>query len=285
MSDLAGHHTVVLRTGWLTLMFFAALSTSGLTADEQSTTPAATATVAESTSPAAGVHAKGEPAASPVSLITPDLSSAWTHFSAKDGVPLESVWTVEQSSGEIQLICKGDPRGFLLSRRQYENFELTFEWKFESDPDANSGVLVYTQNEPRLWPTSMQVQLHQPQAGCIFPSGDATSDNSSEAPPLAMEIGQWNRCRVISRKGTLSVDINDKKAGEVSGCVPSRGFIALQSEGARTHFRNLKLRELSAGEVPQAVEPEGSVESEKQSSESLKAESSQSEPISESSAG
>jgi len=207
-----------------------------------------------------------------VDLLARSLPETWTMFSSREETRLGDVWKVVESNGEKLLICTGTPKGFLLTKRQYQNFELSFEWKYVSDPNGNSGVLAFTKNEPRLWPTSLQVQLHQPSAGSIFPSGDATSDSAKEATGLALEIGKWNKCRVVARNGKVSVEINGKQAGEVSGCKPYQGSIALQSEGSETHFRRMIIRELPeqapsiADETstslpqPDADSPGGSVE-------------------------
>lgn len=187
----------------------------------------------------------GEPKSVPyIDLLAKSLPETWTMFSSKENTRLGDVWKVVESNGQKLLICTGTPKGFLLTKRPYQNFELSFEWKYMSDPNGNSGVLAFTRNEPRLWPTSLQVQLHQPSAGSIFPSGDAMSDNTTEATGLALEVGKWNKCRVVARNGKVSVEINGKQAGEVSGCKPDRGFIALQSEGSETHFRRILIREL-----------------------------------------
>lgn len=207
-----------------------------------------------------------------VDLLARSLQETWTMFSSREETRLGDVWKVVESNGEKLLICTGTPKGFLLTKRQYQNFELSFEWKYVSDPNGNSGVLAFTKNEPRLWPTSLQVQLHQPSAGSIFPSGDATSDSAKEATGLALEIGKWNKCRVVARNGKVSVEINGKQAGEVSGCKPDQGSIALQSEGSETHFRRMVIRELpeqapsiadeTSTSIPQpdSDSPSGSVE-------------------------
>lgn len=179
-----------------------------------------------------------------VNLLSSSLEDNWELFSSKPDTRLSDVWKVVDANGKKLLICTGTPKGFLLTKRKYQNFDLSFEWKYAADPNGNSGVLAFTRNEPRLWPTSMQVQLHQPSAGSIFPSGDATSDNTTDANDLALPVGQWNKCRVVARNGKVSVEINGKPAGEVSGCNPSQGSLALQSEGSETHFRNIFIREL-----------------------------------------
>ena len=117
-----------------------------------------------------------------IDLLTEDLTRHWRVFSSSP-MPDTPVWKViREGSGdneELILVCSGEPKGFLYTTEACSEFELTLEWKYPEDADGNSGVLVYTQDEPRLWPTSMQVQLHQPKAGSVFPSGDAMSDQTS----------------------------------------------------------------------------------------------------------
>lgn len=188
-----------------------------------------------------------------INLLEKGLAESWNYFSSDGTTELADAWVLKSVDEQQQLICRGNPKGFLYTKAQHSNFRLSFEWKYITDPDSNSGVLIYTQKEPRLWPTAMQVQLHQPLAGCIFPGGDATSDNSTEAQELAREIGEWNSCLIVSEGGKLSVEINGRKAGEVSGCMPSTGFIALQAEGSETHFRKLMLQVLPPPEAAPAV--------------------------------
>ncbi|MEJ7589970.1 MAG: DUF1080 domain-containing protein [Planctomycetaceae bacterium] len=182
-----------------------------------------------------------------VDLLTDDLTQHWKIFSSAPSIPDAPVWKVirEGVDKELILICSGEPKGFLYTTETCSEFELTLEWKYPKDVDGNSGVLVYMQDEPRIWPTSMQVQLHQPKAGSVFPGGDATSDHSSEAEPdLARPVDTWNEGKIVSQSGRLSVEVNGKKAGEVSGAKPSTGSIALQSEGSVVHFRRIRLRKL-----------------------------------------
>ena len=182
-----------------------------------------------------------------IDLLTDDLSQHWKVFSSAPAIPDAPVWRVvrEGDDKELVLICSGEPKGFLYTTESCSEFELTLEWKYPKDADGNSGVLVYTQDEPRIWPTSMQVQLHQPKAGSVFPSGDAMSDHSSEAEPdLARPVDTWNEGKIISQSGRLIVEVNGKKAGEVSGAKPFSGSIALQSEGSVVHFRRIRLRKL-----------------------------------------
>lgn len=182
------------------------------------------------------------------SLLDEELPQRWKWFSSAPDVPLAAVWRIDRETGnnEPVLVCKGQPKGFLFTQETWTNYELQLEWRYPQDADGNSGVLVYVQDESRVWPTSIQVQLHQPKAGAIFPGGDAQSDNTTEStqPNLARPTGQWNECRIVSQGGRLSVEINGRKAGEITGATPSSGRIALQSEGSEVQFRRLKIRRL-----------------------------------------
>lgn len=180
-------------------------------------------------------------------LESQKFETVWKHFSSVENTGKGAVWrlTPATETAEAELTCPGEPRGFLYTVEEYDNFDLTLEWRYESDPNGNSGVLVYCSAEPQLWPTSMQVQLHHPKAGSIFPSGEAVSANTSDTAGLATEATKWNRCRIISRGGTLSVEINGMRAGQVTGCRPAIGHIALQSEGAAVRFRRIRVRRLA----------------------------------------
>lgn len=184
-----------------------------------------------------------------VDLLSSDLVKTWKSYPTEMPAGTDAAWALTRETPESEpiLICNGRTKGFLWTIERFEDFEFTAEWKYPRDTDGNSGFLIHTQQEERVWPTSIQIQLHQPKAGSIFPSGDATTDNILEAPPeLARPINSWNECRVISRSGRISIEVNGKRAGEVTGAKPSSGHLALQSEGSEVHFRRLRIRRLTA---------------------------------------
>ena len=173
--------------------------------------------------------------------------TTWKHFSGKRDAPLGETWKVQPNpSGEgVVLVCLGDPYGYVKTSEEYQNFELGLEWKYPSDENGNSGILLFVHGEDRIWPTAIQVQLHQPVAGSTFPAGEARSDNELRTvPTLARPVNQWNECTVFVVNGRVEVSLNGKKVGAVTGCEPQRGAVALQSEGSEIHFRNLWIRAL-----------------------------------------
>ncbi len=180
----------------------------------------------------------------PQNLLEGELAAHWKHFSSVDATQLSDVWKrkVYDDKSKTELACTGTPRGYLYTNQQYGEFDFSFEWRYESDPNGNSGILVFTQHDQRLWPTSIQIQLHQPEAGSVFPSGVAETDRTYKQEGLANTVGEWNKCQIVSRSGRILVHINGDKAGEVKGCKPSNGRIAIQSEGSEVRFRRLMIR-------------------------------------------
>lgn len=179
-------------------------------------------------------------------VLSPEqILKTWTFYSAEK-TELKEVCKVVRSAGEENsvLVCLGQPYGYLRSPEEYETFEFGLEWRYPSDPNGNSGVLVFTRGEDKIWPDSVQVQLHHPTSGSIFPSGSARTDNTVTANGQTLKeilrpADQWNTLAISSREGRLAASINGRKVGEVTGCMPIRGLLSLQSEGSEVHFRNI----------------------------------------------
>jgi hypothetical protein len=256
----------VRRSYWMAALLLAGLlqiaSSETTLAQQAATNVEQAAKVAEDKKQVAaqGAVATDEHNAETIDLLTEDLTKHWRVFNSSPPMPDAPVWKViREGSGDEQeliLVCSGEPKGFLYTTESCSEFELTLEWKYPSDADGNSGVLVYAQDEPRIWPTSMQIQLHQPKAGSVFPSGDAISDPTSEVElDLARPVDVWNEGKIVSRGGRLSVEVNSKKGGEVSGAKPCSGSIALQSEGSVVHFRRIRLRKLPPTAPVEKIEP------------------------------
>jgi hypothetical protein len=180
------------------------------------------------------------------SLFVPEqFPKGWFFYGGVENQKLESTWKTakDAETGETILQCLGKPYGYLRTLEEFDNYEFGLKWRFPSDPNGNSGILLHTEDD-RIWPKSIQVQLHRPKAGSVFPSGEAKSDNQLAAKDLSKPLNQWNECVVRCIDGTISLEINKKKVGEVTGCKPNKGKIALQSEGSEIHFREIWIRKL-----------------------------------------
>lgn len=176
-------------------------------------------------------------------VFVPDGADGSKTFSVVDGV----------------LVCSGTPAGYIATLEEFENFELTLEWRFDPKKGAgNSGVLLRVAKADQVWPRSVEAQLHSQNAGDIWNIGDVPMkvdaartegrrtrkmEPSSEKP-----LGEWNKYRIKFDGGKLELRVNDVLQNTATECALEKGRIALQSEGAAIEFRNIELRPLKGKE-------------------------------------
>ncbi len=153
--------------------------------------------------------------------------------------------------GEVRL--SGKPLGYFATRTSYRDFTLTFEYRFDrpadlkSDADfrGNSGLLLFLNGPPRVWPDCVQVQLDQADPGAIFALGGSTIESQSN--PIAQKaavkpVGEWNKVKVISRGGTVVAILNGVEVARGEKATPAQGPIAWQSEGKPVRFRQIQIQ-------------------------------------------
>jgi hypothetical protein len=171
------------------------------------------------------------------------------------------------------LVCSGRPLGVLCSEKQYENFVLHIEWR-HMEPGGNSGVFVWSAARPdpvgRL-PDGVEVQMLElewpnlnkrngvtpPVAyvhGELFGVGGVKTvpDNPRGERSMSIENrakgrGEWNTYDVVAVDGVIKLAVNGKFVNGISHASQKKGYLALQSEGAEIHFRNLRILELPPG--------------------------------------
>ena len=100
----------------------------------------------------------------PVQLFNGKDLSGWVWIEGSDGKgsKIEDVWSVEDGV----LKCKGKPGGYIRTEKDYTNYVLKVEWRFAKP--GNSGVLLRMQPPDKVWPKSMEAQLHHENAGDIW---------------------------------------------------------------------------------------------------------------------
>ena len=184
----------------------------------------------------------------------------------KEQVP--DAWTVEE--GAIALTGKGG--GDLVTKNQYENFELTLDWKISEG--GNSGVFFNVVEDPKLrytWLTGPEVQiiddLRHPDAKQGKNNNRQAGTNYDLIPlsvPAVKPVGEYNTMRVVVNKGHVQHWLNGKKVVEYQLWSPEwealvkgskfasmprygrakSGYIALQDHGDKVWFKNIKIRPL-----------------------------------------
>jgi type 1 glutamine amidotransferase len=167
----------------------------------------------------------------------------------EDGAKLEDVFTIDE---EKNLVCKGSPTGYLRTHSNFTNYVLELEWRFpEGKPPGNSGVLLRMVGPDKIWPKSVEAQLHHGNAGdfwCIddFPM---TTDpartkgrNTKKTHDAEKPVGEWNRYRITVQHDRVELRVNGELVNEATDVEEVAGKICLQSEGSEIHFRNIVVR-------------------------------------------
>jgi hypothetical protein len=172
------------------------------------------------------------------------------------------------------LVCSGHPIGVMRSEKQYENFLLHIEWR-HLEPGGNSGVFVWSEGsvpEGRRLPTGCEVQmleldwvkLHRHKDGTLPPIAyvhgelfgaggmKTTPDNPRGARSKSIENrckgkGNWNVYDAVCVDGVIKLSVNGKFVNGIRNASVKKGYLCLESEGAKIEFRNIYIMELPSG--------------------------------------
>ncbi|HIF00375.1 MAG TPA: DUF1080 domain-containing protein, partial [Fuerstia sp.] len=183
-------------------------------------------------------------------------TSQWRNYQ-KDTI--SDGWKVENG----ELIRKGKGAGDIITKKQFDAFEITLDYKISKE--GNSGLMFHvTEEEKRPWQTGPEIQIqdnvdgHDPQkAGWLYQFYSSETDATKPA-------GEWNTLRVLITPEKCVHWMNGKKYVEyVKGSddwnerlaaskfskfpkygVATKGHICLQDHGDLVSFRNIKIREV-----------------------------------------
>ncbi|WP_428327457.1 3-keto-disaccharide hydrolase [Mucilaginibacter sp.] len=170
--------------------------------------------------------------------------------------------------GALQLDPKAEGQGDLLTDKEYENYELSLEWKIAEG--GNSGIIFGIHEDPKFgatYLTGIEMQVLDDKgaednkkanhlAGSLY-------DMRAPAHP-AKPAGEWNKVKIRKLNGALTFWLNGKKVIETQigsadwkemisnskfktwadfAAYP-KGHIALQDHGAVVSFKDIKIKEL-----------------------------------------
>jgi hypothetical protein len=178
-------------------------------------------------------------------------------------------WRVENG----MLVCSGHPIGVMRTEKQYENFVLHVEW-MHTEPGGNSGMFLWSGPRPNPgspFPDGVEVQmlelewpeLHKqngvtpPAAyvhGELFGVGKVKTvpDNPRGVRSMSIENrckgrGEWNTYDVVAVDGVIKLSVNGKFVNGIRQTSQKKGYICMESEGAKIYFRNIRIMELPPG--------------------------------------
>lgn len=194
-------------------------------------------------------------AADPVRLSLADF------ISVKNEGPAPQGWS-EAHDGTIHLSGKG--AGSLISKEEYENFELEWEWKISLA--GNNGIKYWvTKVGGKEW-LGIEYQMIDDLAHADGLKGGSHTtaciyDIKETDPGKAYKpAGEWNQSKIVVQDGKLQHWLNGKLAVEAdtrspewaeriakskfknkAGFAPGKGRIMLTEHGDETWFRNLRV--------------------------------------------
>lgn len=193
-------------------------------------------------------------AAEPVQLTLADFTDG------KDAAP-SAGWSTE-SDGTIHLTGKG--AGALISKQEYSNFELEWEWKVSVG--GNNGIkywvtkvggkewlgIEYQMIDDERHPDGMRGGSHN--TGSIYDIKDSAKDKAVKP------AGEWNKSKIVVQDGKIEHWLNGKLAAEADtktpdwqdriaaskfknkeGFAPGQGRLMLTEHGDETWFRNIRI--------------------------------------------
>jgi hypothetical protein len=178
----------------------------------------------------------------------------------KDGkkVDPKTIWSV--TDGTIR--CVGKPNGYMITKEEYADYVLKLKWRFPADSKGgNSGVLLHCQDQNLPWPTSVEAQLQSGRAGDFWlimpPAVKLEVDSKRQDPkqarhylrvetkePVEKKFGEWNQYEITCKGGDVTLVVNGIKVNEGKNGNLKKGKIALQSEGAEVHFKDIEIKSM-----------------------------------------
>ena len=175
------------------------------------------------------------------------------------------------------VITTGVPTGFMATEKMYENFIVELDWRHMKE-GGNSGVFIWGEGLPAPgvpYARGIEVQVldlgYETQNakgawksftshGDIFPIWGATmtpvdpiSPGGKRSFPSEKRVKpspEWNHYRIECNKGEIKLSVNGKQVTVGRDCVPRKGFLCLESEGAECHFKNVRIKELPSSNTP-----------------------------------
>jgi len=217
-----------------------------------------------------GTDLTASPSEEWISLFDGKTLNGWKRYNAGD---IGELWKVEDgmivcySEGGGEATAAG---GSLITTEQFDNFELTVDFKLSTS--GNSGILYHVVEKPEYayaYVTGPEYQLMDDASAP--PSMDAARKTAATYDMFAPSddknlnpAGEWNTAKIIYNNGHVEHWLNGEKVLEFEEgseawqtryenskwteypgwCQYKKGAIALQDHGNHTWFRNIKIKKL-----------------------------------------
>ena len=161
----------------------------------------------------------------------------------------QNTWREEQG----MIATTGTPKGYMYSRRTFQNFTWRAEFRFVPAEDtskhdqSNTGFMLCIQEPHKVWPRSLEVQGKWIEMANIKSNGGVPAltinDDQAAREAARKPVGEWNAIEIAVKDGTVSSILNGKAICIAEPGELKSGRIGLQAELFPVEFRNVKIRE------------------------------------------
>lgn len=199
-------------------------------------------------------------------LFDGESTNGWKIFKDRKNNSWEVVDGVLHCKAPTEVAGVENERSDLMTVEQFENFELSLEWKLAAE--SNSGIIFrVTEEYEQPYFTGPEYQLIDdagyPQETDVHLTG-ANYDVHAVPAKKMNPLGEWNHTRIVANGNHVEHWLNGEKIVEyeigsedwtsrknaskwkdvVGYCVPKKGHIDLQDHGGEAWFRNIMIRTL-----------------------------------------
>ena len=202
-------------------------------------------------------------------------TETWTdltadHWRGYQKEELPAAWIITEDGG-LHLTGEGEG-GDIVTRDQYDNFELELEWKISEG--GNSGIMFRVSEEYDYpWRTGPEFQVLDDSGHVDANEGGdrlagANYDMHEPSERVTKVVGEWNVVRIVVTGAQVehwmngvqivsyelwSDDWKERRAGSKWIDMPSYGMletghISLQDHGDPVWYRNIRIRRLSVAD-------------------------------------
>lgn len=161
------------------------------------------------------------------------------------------------------IVCKGGGGGWLLTEKDYGDFEFRCEYRWAKE-GGNSGIALRTPDKGDPAYVGMEIQLIDDEGWekvnksklADYQHTGSIYDVQPAKPAANKPIGEWNSVRIVCQgrkviveqngKELINANLDDYKAkfDRHPGLKQEKGKIGFQSYNVRVEFRNVFIKEL-----------------------------------------
>ena len=198
-----------------------------------------------------------------IQLFNQKNLKGWYAYEPETGKHANASDLFSVENGIIRLY--GKKAGYLMSEQSFNNFQLTADFRWNTDTtfvrkmnNKNSGVmyLVPPDYPDTLWPKGIQFQIKENATGDFILLQEVTMViNGTKTEPgksvvaerledAEKPFGEWNTLVVTCKNSHITQELNGKLVNEGNSPSVTEGRILLQYEGFPIDFRKVEITKL-----------------------------------------